>query len=166
VRATFCLSHRRRHHHLSTFQSSSVLRPRPLPVRPQLRLTPASFPSLCSTHLCPPVMASRLRLSAFAPALRRVAHRHAHGVARRQFSSSTHGVSNSGDTPWIVCSSYFILFFTGLIQSGLAAGRLGLHLSSSQRSVFPYWLRVTSPFPKTLILCSLDDIFDVTFCAL
>ena len=56
-------------------------------------------------------MASRLGARVFAPALRRVVHRQVYGTARRQFSSNTHGASNSGsgDTPWMVC-----LFLTDL----------------------------------------------------
>ena len=56
-------------------------------------------------------MASRLGARVFAPALRRVMHRQVYGTARRQFSSNTHGASNSGsgDTPWMVC-----LFLTDL----------------------------------------------------
>ncbi|KAI9465534.1 hypothetical protein BJY52DRAFT_1183625 [Lactarius psammicola] len=50
-------------------------------------------------------MASRLGARAFAPVLRRVVHRQAHGTARRQYSSNTHGASNSGDTPWIIGSA-------------------------------------------------------------
>lgn len=50
-------------------------------------------------------MASRLGARAFAPALRRVVHRRTHEAARRQFSSNTHGASNSGDTPWIIGSA-------------------------------------------------------------
>ncbi|KAH9065456.1 hypothetical protein EDB87DRAFT_1679925 [Lactarius vividus] len=50
-------------------------------------------------------MASRLGARAFAPALRRVVHRRAEGVARRQFSSGAHGASDSSDTPWIIGSA-------------------------------------------------------------
>ncbi|KAI9443176.1 hypothetical protein H4582DRAFT_2054246 [Lactarius indigo] len=50
-------------------------------------------------------MASRLGARAFAPALRRVVHRRTQGVARRQFSSNTHGASDSSDTPWIIGSA-------------------------------------------------------------
>lgn len=50
-------------------------------------------------------MASRIGARAFAPALRRVVHRRAEGVARRQFSSGPHGASNGSDTPWIIGSA-------------------------------------------------------------
>jgi len=52
-------------------------------------------------------MTFRIGARALAPALRRVANRQAHGSARRQFSSSTHGASNSGsgDTPWLIGSA-------------------------------------------------------------
>jgi hypothetical protein len=56
-------------------------------------------------------MASRLGGRTFAPALRRVVHRQAHGTARRQFSSHTHGASNSGsgDTPWKIGSALIFI---------------------------------------------------------
>ncbi|KAN0139833.1 hypothetical protein V8E53_002495 [Lactarius tabidus] len=56
-------------------------------------------------------MASRLGARVFAPALHRVVHRQAHGIARRQFSSHTDGASNSGsgDTPWKIGSALIFI---------------------------------------------------------
>ncbi|KAH9080586.1 hypothetical protein EDB83DRAFT_2340249 [Lactarius deliciosus] len=73
-----------------------------LPVR--LSLFDPTHPRVASLSQVP-IMASRIGARAFAPALRRVVHRRAEGVARRQFSSGTHGASNGSDTPWIIGSA-------------------------------------------------------------
>lgn len=123
--------------------------------------------SHCSTHSSSRsrhslhTMASRLGARIFAPALRRVAHRQALKTARRQFSSSTHGASNSSgsDTPWMVCLSIdqFDLSLTPPLL-GWVCARVYPNGGSPNIGYVSH--------PPYLTLCSLDCIFVFAFCAL